>query len=92
MALKTKRCHQWPTFGRDLIGEINTLSSVILSSPQSEILQFLFLSSLDNSMIHLGSNHFRNLGRICTIDLLICPWHVNCLLATLELGLLYGLP
>ena len=59
MALKTNHCHQWLTFGRDLIGEINSLSSVILSSPQSEILQFLFLPSLDNSIIHLGSNHLR---------------------------------
>ena len=29
---------------------------------------------------------------VSAIDLLLCCRHVNCLLATLELGLLYGLP
>ena len=68
MALKTKHCHQWPTRGRDLTGEVNTLGSVIPSSPQSEILQFSFLPSLDNnSTIHLGFNHFRSSGRICAM-------------------------
>lgn len=41
------------------LGGVNTLTAVILSSPQSEILQFSFLPSLDtNSTIH---SRFRSL-------------------------------